>query len=184
MKIQKTEIKAILAVVLVLTAVSVAFGGGRQKSSNEKDEVWEKYSDIKWNFQIDLCKLFVSRWPELKELMEISRDLQLTQIERSTIKYYYLKKNAPQKIIRDKGILRLANFDMTGDYDAPIRKVNPNFVKLEQRILKLKAASKGHPLWPEIRKKHKELSKDKEYQQLMRKFKESIKDVEKLLKRQ
>ena len=193
--------KGFINIVLIVAIVAIIAVGGyfivnkksatnNQPSFNStansvgiQDEAREKYADAQKKYQNDLYELSVSKWPDLKPIIEINRDLQVALVDSRSMKFYYLLEHNPSKIVRNQGVSTFANFDWTDADNKILRDTNPAFATLDDRIKELRASNDGHPIWPEFRDRFKSLSNDKEYLNITNSLNQTITEVEQLLRK-
>src|SRR3989338_2430947 len=116
-----TTILIVILAIIILGAGAYFIVNKKSTNNNQpslnsagiRDEAREKYADAQKKYQSDLYALFLSKWPDLKPIIEINRDLQVALVDSRTMKFYYMLEHSPDKIVRNKGVSTFANFDWT-----------------------------------------------------------------------
>lgn len=124
------------------------------------DPLRQELSAAQINFHRQIYTIMLSEAPEFIELLEIARDLQIAYIHRSDTRYEYLWHNHPQQIPTDGGHVDWVNFRWTDPDEQALSAASPAYVKLQQRISDLEKLNQGHPMWPPLRAKFKEMQQD------------------------
>jgi hypothetical protein len=146
-----------------------------------QDQVMEKYIAASKKFNNDYYEFLVKRWPDLKPILTIRLNYGLALLEFRHMCFYYLLQNAPERIVRDKGIDEFINFSWTAQDNEALQAVNPVFGELKSRILMMKQTIDHHPLLPQLQSKLKTLDQDKEFQALIQDFKKSKEKIAEML---
>jgi len=152
-------------------------------SMGVRDEAREKYADAQKKYQNDLYALFLPKWPDLKPVIEVNRNLQVALVDSSTMKFYYLLKHNPNGIVRNQGVSTFANFDWTDEDTQMLRSADLAFTALDDRIKELRISNDGHSMWPEFRNRFKSIVNDKEYISITNSLDQSVAEVEQLLRK-
>jgi len=121
---------------------------------------------IRW--QSSLYELVKTEKSSFSAVASIQRDLQLNLISMRSQRFTYLLQNDPQRLVFEKGIARLSNFDWTADDDRELSLQSPSYANQEKYNAELVRRNKTQSNWPEFRKFFREkLSKTPEYQKLL-----------------
>jgi len=144
----------------------------------EKDALWEKGANSGIEFQNKLADLLTREIPKAEELILIQRDLQITMIEMRTEEYYFLREHIPSRIIRNQGWSRWANFECTNEDKEKILKINERYKNLENKKEFLMKKNQGHPMWPLIRDKFAKIGKTPEYQEIEKRVRVTLEDID------
>lgn len=139
------------------------------------------YTGAQRHWQQELAQFLTRHQPDLQDLIALNRDLQLAMIERRSLEFQYLLKVHPERIVTDQGIARFANFDWSDQDAEELRRVNPAFAQIEERIKDLRQRNDSHPNWPALREAYQSLAKDPEYQVIYKRFQEQVAQAEKIL---
>lgn len=169
------------AIVTLLALCSTSFGGPRFSPGNAQ-KAWAAYVQAQRQFQEELADLLVTRRPDLKELILVSRDSQVALIDRRSLEFGYLLANHPERIISDQGISRFTNYDWTDDDANTLKRANPEYEAAIKRIQTLQKRSDEDPQWPALRAANRALAKDPDYQKLYERLNQRLEAVENWLK--
>ena len=152
-------------------------------SQTQPNEAWEKYASAQKKLQVAMHHLLSLRNAELKPILDITRDLQLAEVDERTFKFYFVKTHAPEKIVTNQNLQAFANFPWTEQDTEALKNENSSFKKLGKEIEKLKAKQQSHPDWPKVREKFDNLtqSQDPEYVEIMVRFNKMVEEVQDLL---
>ena len=120
---------------------------------------------IKTNYQSGLRDLIVAERPDLTELANLNRDLQVAMAQSRRDRMVCLLESDPKRIVTDKGLSRFSNFDWSDADTTRLVTGNAAQEQLLARIEVLKARNNGHPQWGELRSFiHKQLVKTPEFE--------------------
>ena len=144
-------------------------------------KAWTAYTGAQREWQRDLADFQSSRRLGLKDLILLSRDLQLALIELRTLEFHYLLKTHPERIVRNEGISRFSNFDWENPDRDALRRSNADYALVEKRVQTLRQRSDGNPQWPALRAAHRSLEKTAAWQQIYGRFRQQVKEAEKIL---
>jgi len=161
-------------VILILIFFSI-----NSFAESKKDPLWEKKVNAQVIWQEDLSRLLISKAPNLKELIEIHRDLLLTRIEIQTALYYYFLEYDPNRIQRIEG--QYYTFGWSDEDEEKLIKWNNAYKQLINRKNKLKEKNKNHPMWLELKRVFTEIKNDSQYQKLHRQLMDTLKEIDKSL---
>ena len=142
-----------------------------------KDEAREKAAGAQKQFQQEIYEMMASRWAHLEPLLKIHRDNQIARSEAGTLRFYFLLRNHPEKIVRDKGISAFLNFEWSEEDEERLRKTSGEYRKLQGRIDELRRLSDGNRLWPEAREKFALFSKEEDYKAALNRLNEAFREV-------
>lgn len=148
-----------------------------------RDPAWERLVAAKKQFQRDFCAIMADQYPEMKILIELSRDLQLAYIDAHSERFYHLLQNHPDRIVRTKGLSAFTNFRWEDSDEHRLLESNPEYRRYTEQVKKLRETNDGHPLWPEARKRFASLRQSQAYSKLQQEFEKARAEVEQLLAR-
>src|SRR5437667_12749390 len=97
------------------------------RSTNTADSLetaWTAYTQAQRQWQQELADFFANRRPDLKDLIQQNRDLQLALIDRRSVEFHYLVSTHPERIVKDQGISRFANFSWTEEDLAALQRTS------------------------------------------------------------
>jgi hypothetical protein len=134
------------------------------------DKAWDKCSSLQEKWLNTLHEIVLSSKPHLKETADLSLKWRFTTLKVNSLKFQYLLKNDPDRIIRDKGLKSFMDFDWFWDDSRDLGKTNPDFLKIEGEMLELEKKNKTHPDWPELKTYLRSITKDKEHKEKFDKF--------------
>lgn len=165
--VRKSNLKISGAVGAVLGAwlcvASLVFAGG------SGDLVWNRYAEAKRQLQNGIHDLMVKTRPELADIAQTYRDMQLALTALRSAKFKYLMAIDAARIVRDKGVLAFTNFEWTKQDAEQFFKV-ASHQELQSQVEQLKARNNNNPRWPEVRKHFITLTQSPEYRKIMRAF--------------
>jgi hypothetical protein len=181
-KVAALTARTCVAVAYMLLVAHAANGfSGSGNSTEVSRKAWTAYTQAQRQFQQELADFFVSRRPDLKDLVLVSRDLQLSLIERRSLEFRYLIATHPERIVRDQGISRFSNYDWTDEDAKVLGRSNPDYEAARRHVGALRERSDGHPEWPVFRAANQVLAKDADYQKIFERFEQRVKAAGKLL---
>ena len=134
------------------------------------DPLWDRYINAKIRFQNELADLLVESNPEFKDLIIISRDLQVTMAKMRQQKYYYIRTNDPGRIIIDQGTGQWSNFEWTEDDNNKFMAASAEYAELAKAKNDLQEKNQGNPEWPAARKTFADVMKKERYQAILKKL--------------
>lgn len=142
---------------------------------------WQAYAAAKQAWHQDLAVFLIRHQPDLRELIELDRDLQLAQVAWRGVRLRYLADAKPERLIIDKGILQFVNFAWSEPETQALIAANPDAADAQARLTGLEARAKDHPQWPALRQAFLLLQHAPEYQALHQDLQRTIADAETLL---
>ena len=98
--------------------------------------------------------------PDLKEVIILNRDLQITMYEMKREKYLYLITHYPGRIDPDKDL----NFEWTDENENNLTQSSKNYASLKGKKDELYSKNQGHPMWPALRKMFVRVKNTEEYE--------------------
>jgi hypothetical protein len=116
-----------LACAVLLGIPSTGFVAPRALEDSA-GKAWTAYVQAQRQLQVEVADFLSSQRPDLKEVIVVSRDLQLGLIDRRSLEFRYLLAKHPEHIIRNQGISQFANFHWTDQDAITLRKSNPDYV--------------------------------------------------------
>jgi hypothetical protein len=131
--------------------------------------------------QEELADFLSSQRPDLEEVIVVSRDLQLTLIDRRSLEIRYLLAIHPEWVARSQGIPQFANFHWTDKDGIALSRSNPDYAAAVRRVEVLRQRNDGNPQWPALRAANQSLAKQPDYQKIYERFEQQIKLAEKFL---
>jgi len=147
------------------------------------DKLWDRQCSAQRKWQIELAKLLTSTAPQLKELIEIQRDLQLLSLDIRDVKYNYLLRNDPGRITCARDPSEWINFPWSEEDDTRLRVSSPEYAKLEVAKQALHERNQGHASWPELRKLFStRVQESEEYQALRKALQEELAQIAHVLR--
>ena len=172
----------ILLLCWMLLAASLLAGPRPVSSCNRAvNDAWALYIQAQQQLQHDLGDFLSSRRPDLKEIVLLNRDLQLTLVELRALKFAYLCREHPERIIKDQGVSRFSNFEWTDEDDSHLRSANPRYKEVAERAKALRQKNDSHPQWPALRGATQQLAKDADYLSIYERFEKRLEAVQRLL---
>lgn len=179
---KSTTALALAAMILVASAV-VPFA--QEKNTDEEPlflEVWSDYIVAKKRLQTDLAKLLMDKWPELKGIAALNKDQQMAMIDMLNLKFLYLAEQDPGRIVLDDGMSAFSNFDWAESDSEKLRKIKPEFGKLEEWIDEIDKNIAKHPKRDGIHARVLDLMKDEVYRSMMSRYQKRLAQLEESLK--
>ena len=147
------------------------------------DPLWGKYINAKVKYQDDLAALFAETHPELKDLIVINHDLQVTMTLIRQRRFYYLLEINPYKIIRNQGISKWTNFNWSEKDEETLVKKDPKYAALSKVKDDLYEKNQGHPDWPAYRKAFTEEGESQRYKDIHKAFMDVRTEIDSKLKK-
>ena len=133
----------------------------------ELDPLWERYIQAKITFQNELADLLVESNPEFKDLIIISRDLQVVMTKMRQQKYYYVLTYDPGRIVRDQGTSQWSNFEWKDEDNQKLLLSSADYRNLSNAKSILQEKNQGNPDWPLARKAFADVMKKERYQAIL-----------------
>lgn len=160
------------ATILVST---LALTGGGQALALDKayitgDKAWDKCSSLQEEWLLTLHRIVVSEKPRLKKSADLSIKWRFLAIKVNSLKFKYLLKTDPNRIIRDRGLKAFVELDWFWDDSRDLGKANPDFLIFESEMAKLEKENSSHPDWPELKSYLRAMAKSKEHKKKFDKF--------------
>lgn len=143
--------------------------------------VWKDYVVAKKRLQYDLSRLVTRKWPELKAVADLQRDQQFAEIELRNMEFQYLLQKAPERIVTDRGISAFAEFEWAAADGDALRRVNPDFAKLERWAEKNARRLAEHPKYVIVQERIGSLREDERYRSMKTRFEQRLADLERAL---
>jgi hypothetical protein len=155
--------------------------GGSGISGDGAEKAWTECAQAQRQFQQELADFLASRRPVLRDLILVSRDLQLGLIERRSLEFRYLLAMHPERIVRNQGISKLANFAWSDEDAKVLRRSNPDYEAVAKSVELLQERTDGHRQWPALRVAHQALARNADYQKIYGRFQQRVEAAGKLL---
>jgi hypothetical protein len=172
--------QAICAFMLLL-AIGFQRAGYAAGANDSLEKAWTAHAQAQCQLQQELAKFFISRRPDLKERFELNRDLQLALIDRRSMEFRYLLATHPEKIVRDQGISRLANYEWTDEDQNALRRSSPEYEAARKRVEELRKRSEETSQGHTLRDAQQALAKDPELLSIYQRFEEREQAAQKML---
>jgi hypothetical protein len=125
----------------------------------QKSALWEQKVNAQIDFQKTTAGFLLKEAPDLKEIIILNRDLQITMYEMKREKYLYLITHYPGRIDPDKNL----NFEWTDEDENNLTQSSKNYVSLKEKKEELYSKNQGHPMWPALRKMFERVKDTEEY---------------------
>ena len=165
------------ALGLMLFAATPLGAAGR----SDVAAVWKDYVVANKRFQYDVSRLVAGKWPELKAVADLQRDQQFAEIELRNMEFQYLLRNAPERIVTDRGISAFAEFEWAAVDSDALRRVNPGFVKLERWAEKNAKRLAQHRKYAVVQERIGSLREDERYRSMKRRYEKRLAELERAL---
>jgi len=162
---------------LMLLAPAPLFAAGRPDVA----AVWKDCVVANKRFQYDLSRLVAGNWPELKAVADLQRDQQFAEIELRNMEFQYLLRNAPERIVTDRGISAFTEFGWTAADSDALRRANPDFVKLERWAEKNAKRIAQHRKYAIVQERIGSLREDERYRSMKRRYEKRLAELERAL---
>lgn len=156
--------------ILVLITVGLSETIAVDKAFITGDKAWDKCSNLQEKWLKTLHGIVLSSKPHLKESADLSLKWRFTALKVNSLKFKYLLKSDPDRIIRDKGLRSFMELDWFWDDSRDLGKTNPDFLKLEGEMSELEKKNTKHPDWPELKAYLRSITKDKEHKEKFDQF--------------
>lgn len=168
---------------LLSLAVALLFFSGtvRADSAAGSDTAWETYIRSQKEIQVAFHHLVRLYLHDLKETIEMSRDLELAKADQKSERFYFLVKYAPERIVRNQGFRAFVNFPWVPADEDALRKESKTFRKREKKITEWQSRLDASPDFKKVLQKLQELQPTPEYNRIQIRFRSVPKDVESLL---
>jgi len=167
-----------IAVLLLFVAT---FSSSAVFAEAQKDVAWEIYISSQKKLQVALHELVRLHRPDLKPVIDKSREWQLGLADLRSRRFYRLLETDPQKIVRTAGLSEFVNFSWTDQDETTLREVDSDFRRLAERVDQLGREVPADPAFSEIETQLKLLEKDPGYLEILARFRFVRRDVEKAL---
>ncbi len=166
----------------ILAATALASSGLAVAADVDRaSRAWQVYATAQRAWQVDLAALLTRDRPDLADIAQLNRDLQLSLIERRSLTFEHLLRSGPGRIVIDRGASAFANFDWGEGDDARLRGADPKLRSVAERIARLRKASDGQPQWEAFRQHSRSMAGGPEYQGLFAKLQSALRKVERIL---
>lgn len=165
----------------MLIGLCVNFFASSTNELNSLENAWKAYARTQRQFQQELADFFGSRRPDLKDLIQTNRDLQLALIDRRSLEFRYLLSTHPERIVKDQGISRFANFGWTEEDSIALQRANQEYEAVVKRVEELRKRSQSDSQWLALRAAQKALANDAELKKIYQRFEGHEQAVQKLL---
>jgi hypothetical protein len=169
------RMKALFTFFIAMTVAGTAW-------SVDTDPLWERYIEAKISFQSELAQLFLDSNPEYKELILVSRDLQVTLARMRRLEYYYLLEHDSGRIVRDRGTARWSNFQWSEEDRTNRMKESPVYATLIAEKIVLEEKNRDNPDWPAARQAFAELMTTAQYRAIVKRLTDTVAGIEEELK--
>jgi hypothetical protein len=134
------------------------------------DKAWDKCANLQEKWLNTLHEIVLSSKPHLKESADLSLEWRFAVLKVNSLKFKYLLKNDPDRIIRGKGLRSFMELDWFWDDSRDLGKTNPDFLKWESQMADLEKKNTSHPDWLELKTYLRSVTKDKEHKEKFDKF--------------
>ena len=115
------------------------------------DKTWDKCSGLQEGWLRTLYDIVLSNKPHLKSSAGISLKWRSTALKVNSLKFKYLLKSDPGRIVRDKGLKYFVDLNWFWRDNRDLGKANPSFLKMESEMRELEKENSSHPDWPELK---------------------------------
>ena len=115
---------------LILVSLSNEKGFALDEAFITGDKAWDKCSNLQEKWLKTLHEIVLSSKPHLKESADLSLKWRFTVQKVNSLKFKYLLKNDPDRIIRDKGLRSFMELDWFWNDSRDLGITNPDFLKL------------------------------------------------------
>jgi len=176
--IQSALLKITLGLLLALPG---NIDPGPPHSFNSGDPAWESYCQMKQQWVTTLHRLVVSTRPDLQPVADATWEWRKAEIDFDTRRFKYIFKNHPHLIVRDQGLPAFVNLDWFPEFSKTLRKQDPSFAELEQKVMRLKEASQSSDRWPDLKTYIDGLARRKEYKTEFKRFYSDMAKVQRIL---
>lgn len=134
------------------------------------DPAWDKCASLQEEWLNTLHQIVMSEKPRLKDSADLSLKWRFAAIKVNSLKFKYLLKTDPNRIIRDKGLKAFVELDWFWDDSRDLGKANPDFLILESEMAALEKDNSSHPDWPELKSYLRTLAKSETHKKKFDKF--------------
>lgn len=165
--------------VIGLSACSFARGG-----DTCVERTYAAYARGQRDWQTTLARMIAARRPDLAEVSDISRRLQLALVERSKLRLARLSDHDPGRLAAVRTISQSLDSSLAWSEsdERNLGESDEHFAELESQILSLRLVSDRHPDWGRLRNYFvTELSDDDEYREAHERFEQVRRQADSLL---
>lgn len=146
------------------------------------DPDWDEAAKAKVEFQDQLAKLTAQKTPEFAELAQLSAKLQIAMIEQRATQLKHIVANEPDRLTRNEGYSRFANFSWVAADEHELRN-DETYAALCDRIDQLNRQNQAHSQWAAYREAFQAtILESEEYKNLTAALDSAIAQVESKLK--
>lgn len=131
--------KVIFFILILFASSSLTFA--------QKVALWEQKINAQIEYQNRFAEILLKDAPDLKEIIVIGRDLQITMYEMKREKYLYLITRHPSRIDLDNDL----NFEWADEDESSLIQASKYYASLKKKKEELKTKNQGHPMWPALR---------------------------------
>jgi hypothetical protein len=169
-----------LACAVLLGIPSTGFVAPRALEDSA-GKAWTAYVQAQRQLQVEVADFLSSQRPDLKEVIVVSRDLQLGLIDRRSLEFRYLLET-PRAHHQKPGHFAVRKFplDRPGRHHAA--KVEPRLRRGSKRVEVLRQRNDSNPQLPALREANQSLAKQPDYQKIYARFDQRVNAAEKLLR--
>ena len=161
------------AVALLVFALALA-GNGKATAMDEAyitgDKAWDKCASLQEEWLRALYDIVLANKPRLKGSADLSLKWRSAALKVNSLKFKYLLKTDPGRIIRDKGLKSFVGLNWFWHDSRDLGKANPDFLALESSVKKLEKEHASHPDWPELKSYLRTLAKSEAHTEKFNKF--------------
>jgi len=171
----------IVLACMMLFGLGVSVLGRPTHTSDSLEKVWTAYTQAQRQFHQELADFFTNQRPDLKDIIQLNRDLQLALIDRRSLEFRYLLSAHPERIVKDHGISRFANFNWTEADQNVLRHSSAEYeaaLKLVEELRKRIGEASEGPFPPAAQQA---LAEDAEFQKIYERFEAREQAVQRLL---
>jgi hypothetical protein len=145
------------------------------------DAAWETYVTAQKKFQNAIHHHLKLMFPELRELLEESQELQLALVDEKSMRFYHLLSETPERIVRDEGFSAFVNFAWDEEDDTRLLAEDKEYAALRRRIEKLRGEVLGDPQFALVEEKLSQFKETATYDEVRARFRFTSQEVEELL---
>lgn len=166
--------KCLIAIIAVLCAALPAY-------ADHHDEAWETYIKAHKQAQVAFHHEVRLTLHELRDLIELSQEMQIRTAEQRTRQYYYLLENFPARITRNQGFSAFINFDWTEADESALKESDEDYKKEQKKLKKLKRKVEKDPDFQLILEQLEKINGSIEYDRIRNRFRFMPEEVERYL---
>jgi hypothetical protein len=122
----------------------------------------EKRIDAQIEFQKKLADILLAEAPEFRELINISRDLQIAHYQIERAQCLFLIAHDPKRVRQEPNI----DYDWTDRNEKELLRSDPRYKSLRTTRDALYQKNQEHSQWPALREKMKSVEQTKQYRQI------------------